>query len=209
MEATTTTAKYIAVKLTQDIRSGFIPSKELSREVNRFPLIDLLRERIEPADLPNLKSLCESQDIYISRLGFSLLRKIHEVNEVRAFVESQWPREDLPFDVRVTLQFMLLSYAELGESMHEELLRFTLSSWDQWLADAVNWSNGQHSVIDYCQERLSSPNLPESKRWVYICCAAASGDQAKTRALISNYVNDPDPFLVKVADEVLDRLDIN
>lgn len=124
----TVIASYMATKLTDDIRSGITPSKELCRAVNRYPLIDLLRQRIEPDDLPNLKSLCKSQDHYISRLGFSLLRKIHEQKEVRSYVESQWPRKELPFDVRVTLQFMLLSYPSLGESMHEELLKFTLSN---------------------------------------------------------------------------------
>ena len=45
----------------------------------------------------------------------------------------------------------------------------------------------------------------KSKRWVYICAAAASDDSAAARELIQSYTKDPDPFLREVAGIVRQR----
>jgi hypothetical protein len=195
--------------LLSELRSGAIPNDGICNLINQYPTIDKARALIEPMDLPMVQRLLASTSFVVRRLGYSLLRKLSNEVPVRQFVENQWWRDDVTFDERIALQFLLLSYRDLDTKFHESLFSFTIQFWEQWLSDAVKWANGKDSVIRYCHDRLASAELPNSKRWVYLCCAAASNDFDAAIKLITSYSEDADPFLRHVVQVVLRRLEIS
>lgn len=198
-------AEYLVDKLVDDIRSTRPLPSQLCQALFRYPIINDLRRRINPDDFLIIHSLCESDDDAVRNLGFALLQNIRQ-ERVRCYLEEVWQRPLLSFKLRTNLQAELLNYPELSQDYHEQLFRFTLDNWQPWLQGIVDWCGGGEGVLKYCTGRLSDPKFPKSKRWLYVCAAAASNDLAAARNLIGSYVEDPDPFLRGVPREVLKRL---
>lgn len=199
-------AEYLAEKLISDIRSGVTLPGDLGWAVIRLPLRDYLRQRIKPKDFNALRSMCNSEDEELQNLGLVLLRNIKQETDVRKFLEEMWQRPGLPFSIRIGLQFQLIDYGDLDAGFHEEFLKFTLTNWEEWLDSMRAWCGGSQNAVNYCRARLEDKGVAPSRRWAFICAAAAANDSSEARSLIEVYANDSDLFLRGVANNVLSRL---
>lgn len=152
--------------------------------------------------------MIESSDEDVCRLGFSLAGQFSDQVEVRDYLESTWDRKDLPSDVRYELLSKLADDPELPREKHEEFFAFIIDNWDDWITAVENWLGGRGKVLSYCQSRVADHRFPQSKTWVYICCAPASDDVGAAHQWVMTHVReDANPFTRRVAEEVLKRLE--
>jgi len=196
---------YLAQKLVDDLRAGQELPVELQRAYSSV-LADAVRKQIQPADWKWIRSMCNSPSEYLRRLAIDLTRNIRDLPEVRPLLEDMWRQQGLPVSVRIALQARLLDYEDLTEEWHRELFKFTLNNWEEYLQEVRQWVAASGPILNFCRQRLNDPNFPRSKRWFYICNAAAADDPKEAREFIENYKNDEDPFVREVVEGVLRRL---
>jgi hypothetical protein len=197
---------YVAEKVLSDIRSGAPLSSALCDALTTFPLIDHLRSLIQIEDFAYVRVLCDSTDEAKQTLGLALLRNIESAAVVRQYLQELWKRDDLPFRTRIGLQFQLSNDPNLDPGVRQSFLTFTLSNWEKFLENQRNWCGTGEDVTAFCRQRLSDNKFPPSKRWLYLCVAAASSDTTAARQLIKEYENDSEPFTRKAVAQVLARL---
>jgi hypothetical protein len=197
---------YVAEKVISDIRSGTPLSAALCDALTTFPLIERLRQLIRIEDFESLRALCESTDETMQNLGLALLRNIESAAVVRQYLQEMWKRDDLHFRTRIGLQFQLSNDPDLDPKMRQSFLTFILGNWQKFLENQQNWCGTGEDVIAFCSQRLTDSKFPTSKRWLYLCVAAAASDTVAARQLVKDYENDFDPFTREVAAQVLVQL---
>jgi len=200
-------AEYVASKVVEDIRAERPLSSELCEVfIRRFRMIDLMRKHAKPSDFPKLRRLCDSGDDALCDFGLTLLFSIMSQDEVHRYAEDLFQRPNLAFRTRMILQFRFLDDPDLDRHLHEEFLQFMLDNWAQVLNEVPQWFGGRQGVADFCSQRLQDSRFPKTKRWAYVCFAAASDNPAEARQLIESYADDQDPFLREAVQQVLSRL---
>ncbi len=200
-------AEYIAKKMIIDIREGYLPSPELSEAVRRFPLMDFMRDLVQSGDFLNIRRLLDAPHEEIRALGFGLLNNILNLKKVRDYLEEKWKSCDMTFRDRNAIVFTLTNCEDLSPAFHKQFSEFIFENWERWLTKvAARYAGGLQRVLDYCRVRLQDKIFPDSKKWVYLCVAAASNDSLEAQNLIGGYADAPAPFVRKIACEVLRRL---
>lgn len=203
----------LAQRIVDQIRSdpdGLSP--DLCERASNYPLVDMLRALVVDADEQVVMALCESQSRPHSTLGFYLLDRLTHRASVHKYLIGKWNalRPDADIKTRVVIQFKLLDYPKISRNLSRDLWNFTTSSWDSWLSHCVRWCGGLEAVLPFCESRLARCGQPReeggyplSKRWAYLCAALASTDKDGVRKMLMRYA---DPFLARVAKDLLDRV---
>jgi NADPH-dependent ferric siderophore reductase len=206
----TVLAEYLSRKIIEDIRSGKTLSPEICESVCHFPLIDFLRRLVQPDDWNHIKLLLEANHVDIRTLGRALLNRILNVNGVREYLVRAWRSSGQTIRDKIGLQFTLLNYEDLDPQVQKELSEFVFENWNEWLSEGTTrWAAGEQNVLDFVRKRLSDEKTTPTKRWVYICGAAASPDKNEVIRIIEEYVNNSDAFLSEIARRVLEKVRSN
>ncbi|MFN8353682.1 MAG: hypothetical protein U0Y10_04530 [Spirosomataceae bacterium] len=156
---------YLAEKLIEDIRASACFSDELLSDMNRFPLVDYLREKVRDSDIEVILSLIKSQELSKCYLGLNLVNKVQ--HRVRDELISFWHNTN-DYERKYFLMWPLLNNAKLTEDMHKEIYSFLLANWERWKQDYVDFAGGLKNLLNFSQQRFYSQNFPNSKKWVYL-----------------------------------------
>lgn len=198
---------YLLEKVLDDAQDGpsIIPSSVCDSLAQR-PTIDKLRKRVDVEHFTSIQHLCEGGKASHRKLGLALLRGIDEKDMVRNYVKEWVNQPDLSFETRIGLIFELAQFGKLDDSFRRESFDFIQENWEKWAESQRNWAGEKNSVLEFCKQRLGSDEIPSNKRWLYLCATAASDQTDEAKDLISGHLEDPDPFVRDVAEEVMMRL---
>lgn len=194
------------VQIIRDLRNGKQLDSTLVKTLTGLPHVDQLRRLIQEGDWAWIKDLCTSEDGVLQRFGLTLLRPIHHVPGVSELLRQLWEDSDLPVHAHVYIQFEILQDEQLSAAVKEELLKFTLDNWSEWLQSAACWIGGDaKAVCKYVQSRLDDPSIPASKRWIYACVLGLAGSASCAESLFKRLDIDPDAFVRMVAKKVREK----
>lgn len=202
---------YMADAIIAYIRAGHLPTEEAADYMNRFPLIDEFRRaRITEEDLPWLIEVVRRESRMVGAYCLSLLRKYDERDDVKTFLRSRWETADAFF--RAQLIWRLLDDPDLPQEWHRKLFNFVLAEWEAFRDSQVRFM-GPHDALTNCLIRISDPDFTASKKWAYLCAAAAAGKRAGAMALVKTihdepwrYLDSKDQFVFTFMREVTEAL---
>jgi polar amino acid transport system ATP-binding protein len=194
----------VADAVVAQIRNGSFPEGENAEFLNRFQIIDLLRERIDETDLPRLFGVIEGREGASAAFALSLLRKFSERQEVQARLRSRWKSANA--FLRGYLLWRILDDPELPGDWHATLFDFVFKEWDTFRKEQLMFWGMRKNVLEGIKSRISNPSFPESKKWAYLCCLPElAEDQKAAEGMIRSELDSSDAFTREVSRRLLDR----
>lgn len=186
------------------MRNGHFPGNAEADWLNRFPLIDALRTRVQETDVQRLLGIVEDGDGPSAGFALSLVRHYSTEPEVKTRIQARWESAS-PY-LKCHLLWRLLDDPELPEAWHRKLFNFILEAWDTFRQTQIKFMGTPQNVIPRALRRIGDPSFPESKKWAYLCCVPeVADDQIAARALVSLGLRSSDPFTQEVAKQLLNR----
>ena len=100
----------------------------------------------------------------------------------------------------------MLDDPELREERHQELFKFVLAEWDTFRDfNLTFYGSGKEGIANF-KARIEDPTFPESKKWIYLCCApSVIEDPTEAEELVNLGLSMSDPFTREVAVTLLQR----
>lgn len=187
--------------ITPDLARAIYGSEELRRAT---------QGRVAFEHFEALKQLYASGDPALEAFSIDLLLPLTGRAEVQSFLEQRWQSINLGVDAQRGIQFRLADSKDLTASLRDELRAWTFANWRVWLAGVARFAGGEHAALSFFQGRLNERGdgrrFPDSKRWIYVCCAASSNEKEAARNWIQSFIGDTDPFVAETARMVRGRL---
>lgn len=168
-------ADYVSDHAIKDLRENRLSGNSLLCELNRPPIIDSLRSRIQAPDIELLQHMAKDKRSGVSALGISLFRKVQHDPDVRRFLFDLW-RKDKRYDRRWWVMFRLLDYENLSVKFHQELFQFTTDNWKPWLADQASYFGGAENLLKVLETRLKNPSWKKSRTWERVLSSLGASD---------------------------------
>ena len=78
------------------------------------------------------------------------------------------------------------------------MFNFIKEKWDYFISHTEKWYDGKKNVIVSVEERLKNPQVPEGKKWVYLCNCFASDDLPRIKKILKVYANTKNAFTKKM-----------
>ncbi|HXC53111.1 MAG TPA: hypothetical protein VN634_19645 [Candidatus Limnocylindrales bacterium] len=186
--------------IDQDVTSSEAAS------VNRRPEIDSARKLISADDIPTLLRICNDKSPGTRLLAINLLHRFSYDTRVQETMRNLW-RDSSDFSVRHAALWRLLDIADLSAAQHDALFSFVCEHWAEFLHETKAWHGANGDLLSGLRSRLSSGAQPDSKRWIYVCAAAAADDHNSAHEFIESHSGCDDAFLAKVANYCLRQID--
>jgi hypothetical protein len=195
---------FVADAIIAALRSGSYPSDEEARALDRRPLIDLLRQRIEESDVQPLLSIVERGPDGLAGFAASLLRRYAQQDTVKNCFESQWGKAT-PY-LKNRLMWRMLDDPNLDQAWHARFFEFVIAEWKTFRDFNQEFYGGGPKALASILTRLADATFPESKKWIYLCSAPeVIDDRAAAKALVTLGRSMSDPFARDVAEILLER----
>ncbi|MFN3650355.1 MAG: hypothetical protein ACK47B_12330 [Armatimonadota bacterium] len=157
------TADAIAVRLL-DHRCH--PGDAEARAMDRLPLIDLLRDRVQPTAVPALLELVTRGSDGSAGLAGSLLRRYDGEAAVRSVLEQRWVTAS-PY-LRNRLMWRLLDAEDLDPAWQARFLGFIRSEWNTFRDFNREFYGTSERGLGRVLSRIADPTFPSQKKWVYL-----------------------------------------
>jgi len=198
---------YLSRKIIEDIRTGIWFDDDTAKSLNERPLMDAMREYIQVMDIPVLMQMAQTNSLKNRALAITLLWKFDTQREdVKSFLLEDWQRtineHNFDYDRGMPLIWRLLDNAELDVSIHRQIREFVSRNYRRFIDDTSQWYGGPDMVLETMKKRLSNPEVPRTKDWIYLCVSLGSADQKGAEHLIASYVQSKDPLIAEVASEL-------
>jgi hypothetical protein len=198
-------SEFIAEAILTQLRNNIVPTDDEAAYMDRFPLIDALRNRVTASDLPWLLMWVQSRTDIVAGLACSLLSQHAEVETVGECIRKQWPSAT-PY-LKNRLMWRLLDDRSLEGSWLPVFRQFILDHWDVFETFNRPFFGPPERSLETLLSRLTNPRSPLTKRWVYLWCAPCVLDNQETvESIIRIGLLHNDPTMHTVAQEVHDKL---
>lgn len=195
---------FIADAALTTLRTGTRPADIDSDLLNRLPIIDALRVRVERTDLEWIWPIVEGESRERAGLFVSLLQRYAHEPESQVRLRSIWAKAEVL--LRAHLMWRILDDPKLPLEWHEKLFEFVLSEWSMFQRISLKFLGTPETVIMQVLKRIADPSFPKSKRWAYLCrIPEGAEDQEAARALVLLGVSGGDEFMQKVGRELLQQ----
>lgn len=196
--------QYIADIVLAQIRDGHFPEDANAEFLNRFQLIDILRDRVEEKDVSLLLNVVESDSGPSAAFAASLLRSFCRREDVQARLRTRW--ESASDFLRCYLLWRILDDPDLPLEWHVKLFDFIFDKWDTFKNEQMMFWGTRQNVLAGIRRRMSDPTFPKTKTWAYLCCLPElAEDRGAAEAAVRNGLDSSDPFTRKVAGKLLAR----
>lgn len=193
-----------AASIVEALRNGERPTEREAAAMKRRPLIDELRNCVVAEDVPRFLSIVDVEQGYVAALHLSVLRHHAGRPEVQESLRRRWESADA--FLRASLVWRLLDDPDLPREWHRKMFDFILQEPKTFDKVSLEFIGGQGKLFSYCLQRLGDSSFPESKKWIYLCNAAAAEEPGLARALVALGRYLPDPFAREVAEQLLQKL---
>lgn len=193
---------YLFEKIKSDFKSNNVLSDELCKTIDKYPIIDYLRERVIKEDVSWLMEVAKNNMGKKGDVAISLLKK--HINEplVKDFLYKEWEMTEV-FDRKYSIMWRILDFEDLELNMHEKIYEYLKNNKEVFITEKAEWFGGYDNVLNVCQKRLSDKKFPKTKNWVYLFSLIASPDKEGVKKIIKKYSDSKDEFTSKVASELL------
>lgn len=204
MESEFVTAPFVVDAVIAYMREGNVPTDEDAALLDRMPVIDALRQRVSENDVPWVLGIIEKETGPAAGLACSLLRKYAHRSEVKDCLENRWGTAS-PY-LKNRLMWRILDDPGLPQERHRELFEFVLANWDTFRDFNLEFYGRGAEGFRNFRSRIEDPTFPESKKWIYLCCAPdATEDRGEAREMVNQGLSMSDPFAREVAATLLRR----
>ncbi len=198
---------YIADKILNDINAGVLINSDLARELNKYPIIDQIRNQVQDNHFSAIARLvtdeASSREVRLFALG--LLHKYIRNNtfgpQVKSLLYDIWKQGDT--EEKFHVMWRLMDFADLEEPLHNEMFEFVKNNKELTLSKTLNWCGSEDKILDYAVSRLHNQSFPEAKAWIYLYIGSLSPNKTEARTLMSKYLDCRQSFVRKVANEML------
>jgi hypothetical protein len=195
---------FVADAIIDHLRSGNYPTDSEAIFLDRRPLIDGLRQRINENDIPRLLNIVRVESGPRAGLACSLLRNFVQQDQVKSCFEARWASATAFLKNR--LMWRLLDIPELPQAWHRRFFDFILNEWSTFRDFNLVFYGGSQQALGSILSRMMDQSFPDSKKWIYPCSAiGVVEDQGAVRALVHLGRSMNDPFAREVADALLQR----
>lgn len=193
-------SQYFARVTIDRIRAGLVPTPEVCKGLNQYPLVDDVRQLLGADDWPTLRQMVESTAPHICAYALTLVRAVQHLPEVDDYL---WALDlaKLPAPASYALVFRRADSPKLTSERSVSLREYLHGDWTSWQQALAGFAS---KPVDYCRNRLADETTPAGKRWLYLYVAAGTVGPARAgaQALIRSFLNDPDPVLGKIAKDL-------
>lgn len=181
------TLTYFADKLMEDIRNDSFFSEQLLADMNSFPLVDCLREKVLDSDKTIIIGLIDSPDLSRCYLGLNLVNKIQHIESVQSELISFWDATE-NYERKYFLMWPLLNNSNLAQERHKEIYLFILENWERWKIDYIKFAG--RNFLRFSEARFYDTNFPESKKWVYLLSIKCLENRTDIQVALSKFISD-------------------
>ena len=195
---------YVADAVIFSLRAGNLPDEESGDYLNRLPIVDMLRDRINKDDLQWIIEVLEKETGEVAGLFLSLIRKFDLQPDVKSFLRNRW--ESANAFLKAHLMWRILDDPELPEEWNRKIFDFILAEWETFHKVSLKFLGTPETVVMQALKRIGDPTFPDSKKWSYLCrVPEVASDQESAKALVSMGLTMKDPFAREVAGILLER----
>lgn len=202
---------YVADALVCSMRSRVRPDERTADLLNRLPIVDRLRSRIEIGDVEDwVRPVLNEETGEVAGLYLSLLKRHDTVPDVAKDLKRRWEVAKSPF-MRAHLMWRILDDPDLEEDWHRRIFAFVMEEWQTFHEVSLKFLGTPESVIFKVLRRMADPDYPDTKRWSYLCRMVDVGaDQEAVRSLLVLTGRNPGTafasrFAAEVASHLVDR----
>ena len=128
------TLNYLAEKVLNDVRGNSSFTNAMLDDMNSYPLVDYLREKVIESDVEVIISLIKSEDKNLCYLGLNLVNRVQHLESVKSELITFWNNTD-DYDRKYFLMWTLLNNSQLEDEMHKEIFAFVTDNWEKWKVD--------------------------------------------------------------------------
>jgi hypothetical protein len=196
--------EFLADAVLEHLRRGAVPSEADADLLNRLPIIDWLRERVQRPDVEWLIRVIATQEGEFAGLCLSLLRKFDTGPAIQSVLQQRWSGASA--FLKAHLMWRILDDPKLPEQWHEELFSFILREQDVFHAVSLKFLGTPDTVVEKARQRYEDPQFPQSKKWSYLCrVAGVAANPGEARRFLEVALSSLDPFTRRVATTLLNR----
>jgi len=195
---------FICDKTIKELRKGKFVDENLALELSSQPFVDQIRKKLDQDDKEIVMNLINSHSEHLKHFGLALSNAFSRDKEIEGMLFSLW-RNSNSDKTKLWVMWTLLNNPKLPLKIHEEMFDFIKANWDTFISQTENWSGGKKNVIADVEERLKNPQIPEEKKWIYLCKSFASDDLQKRKRIFKVYMNSDNSFVRKVAIELQNK----
>jgi hypothetical protein len=195
-------SRFVVGAILAHMRSGARPTEEEARLLNQFNLINILRGCVVEDDISWLLDVVNNQSGWVATLCLGLLRKHVQRQDIQTQLRSRWESADQFF--RNKLMWRLLDDPQLPAEWQRRIFQFVLDDWQNFRNYLLFFHGAPDKVVPEVLRRIGDSAFPASKKWIYLCtAAAASDDPIAAKALVGFGRSLPDPFAQEVTEYLL------
>jgi len=140
--------EYLSEKIMEDLRNRKNLSPHIYYEINKYPIIDFIRSKINVSDLELIIELMNSEDKNVLYFGISLTKNILDEELIKNKLLQLWISSEYDYKTRREVMWRILDIKPLPQSMHIDIYNFVKINWDAWAADTLLFYGGSHMVLD-------------------------------------------------------------
>ena len=180
------TLNYLAEKVLNDIRGNSSFSNGMLDDMNSFPLVDYLREKVIDSDVEVIISLIKSEDKNLCYLGLNLVNRVQHLESVKRELINFWNNTD-DYERKYFLMWTLLNHSQLEDEMHKEIFAFVTDNWEKWKVDYTKFAGGSGNLISFSEKRFYDNKFPNSKKWIYLLAIKAIENKTDIHVALSKF----------------------
>ena len=197
---------FIARSVIAMIRRGsdHFPSEMDANRLDRIPLIEYLRLHVAESDVNLICSSFSESRVELSGLFVSLVRNHRRNPMVNDLLQRAWDCGNAI--IRARASWRIIDVEEISEEWKKRIFDYILEEWETFNSVSSRFYTGADKIVDWTLKRITDPNFPTSKRWLYLCpLPYATSDKDAAKALIMLHLKDSDSFTRFVARTLLER----
>lgn len=157
----------------QVLRLGNRVPADLENRIAKFPTIDQVRSRLQPADIPLLVRMAGTDPQASGGTAFALLVPFAGADEVARFLTAQW-QGARSFIRKNNVMWPLLEIPDLSIDLARECFSFVSDHLDAFVDNCRPWWHSPQAILELAESRMSRPNVKPAKEWIYLCVAMGS-----------------------------------
>jgi polar amino acid transport system ATP-binding protein len=199
----TSQLRFVGDAVSTRIKGGDFPSDHDAEFLNRSPLIEIIRLRINSKDIPRLLNIIDRHSGPSAVFALNLLRNYGQHEGVKKRLRSRW--DDASVFLRCHLMWRILDDPDLPMDWHAKLFEFVIENWDVFKKNVLNMFGGvRRDMVREISQRIHDIGFAEYKKWAYLCCVPeVFDDQDAAEKLVRSALSSSDPFTREVANRLL------
>lgn len=195
---------FVAEAIMTRVRAGEFPEEPEAQALNEYRFLSAIRPFVQPEDVPRILDAVDRFPAERGGFAANLLRRFCPRNDIQCRIQRRWESADAA--LRVHLLWRLLDDPAIHRSWHDKLFGFVVDQWLVFRASLSRWYATPDQVIPGVIEAIADPDVPDSKRWAYLCCLPEiAGDQRTALAILRAASRSLDPLSREFADAILRR----